>query len=44
VPVTVEEEVDEVNWLLAGLAAASPALEQWLEQEDGLGKGQAGRW
>jgi hypothetical protein len=29
---SVEEEVDEVNGLLAGLAAASPALEQWLEQ------------
>jgi len=28
----VEEELDELDWLLAGLAAASPALEQWLEQ------------
>ena len=34
----------EIDWLLAGLAAAGPALEQWLEQEDRLREGQAGRW
>jgi hypothetical protein len=39
-----QEELDEVNWLLAGLTAAGPAFEQWLEQVDCLGKGQAGRW
>ena len=39
----MEEELDEVHRLTAGLAAAGPALEQWLEQEDCLGKGQAGR-
>jgi hypothetical protein len=29
---SVQEELDEVDWLLAGLAAAGPALEQRLEQ------------
>jgi len=40
----VQEELDEVDGLLAGLTAAGPALEQRLEQLDCLGKGQAGRW
>jgi hypothetical protein len=34
----------EVDGLLAGGAAAGPAFEQWLEQSDCLGEGQAGRW
>ena len=34
----------EVDGSLAGGAAAGPALEQWLEQSDCLGEGQAGRW
>ena len=34
----------EVDGLLAGGAAAGPALEDWLEQEDCLWEGQAGRW
>jgi hypothetical protein len=42
--VSVEEELDEVDGLLACLAAAGPALEQRLEQLDCLGKCQAGRW
>jgi hypothetical protein len=41
---SVEDELDQVDGLLAGLTAAGPALEQWLEQLDCLGKGQAGRW
>jgi hypothetical protein len=41
---SVQQEFDEIDWLLAGLAAAGPALEQRLEQFDCLGKGQAGRW
>jgi hypothetical protein len=40
----VQEELDEIDRLLAGLAAAGPALEEWLEQLDCLGEGQAGRW
>jgi len=40
----VQGEAVEIDWLLAGLAAAGPALEQWLEQLDCLGEGQAGRW
>jgi hypothetical protein len=38
-----EGELVEVDWLLAGLAAAGPALEHWLEREDCLREGQAGR-
>ena len=41
---SVQEELDEVDRLLAGLTAAGPAFEQWLEQLDCLGEGQAGRW
>jgi len=40
----VKWEVVEVNGLLTGVAAAGPALEQWLEQEDRLRESQAGRW
>ena len=40
----MQDELDEVDRLLAGLAAAGPAIEQWLEQLNCLGKGQAGRW
>jgi len=39
-----EGQVSEVDGLLAGGAAAGPAAHQWLEQENCLGKGQAGRW
>jgi hypothetical protein len=41
---SAQEELDEVDGLLAGLAAAGPALEQRLEQVDCLGECQAGRW
>jgi hypothetical protein len=41
---SVQDQLDEIDWLLAGRAAAGPALEQRLEQLDCLGKGQAGRW
>jgi hypothetical protein len=34
----VQEELGEVDGLLAGLAAAGPALEQRLEQLDCLGE------
>jgi len=34
----------EIDGLVAGVAAAGPALEQGLEQEDRLREGQAGRW
>jgi hypothetical protein len=40
----VQDEFDQVDWLLAGLTAAGPAFERWLEQLDCLGKGRAGRW
>jgi hypothetical protein len=39
----VKGESVEIDGLLAGLAAAGPALEQRLEQEDCLREGQAGR-
>ena len=42
--VAVKRQPVEIDWLLAGLAAAGPALEQGLEQEDRLREGQAGRW
>ena len=35
---SVQDQLDEVDGLLAGLAAAGPALEQRLEQVDCLGK------
>jgi len=41
---SAEEELDEVDGLVAGGAAAGPALEQRLEQFDCLGECQAGRW
>ena len=41
---SMEEELDKVDGLVAGGAAAGPALEQGLEQFDCLGKSQAGRW
>jgi len=28
----MQEELDQIDGLLAGLTAAGPALEQWLEQ------------
>ena len=37
----MEGELIEVDGLLAGLAAAGPTLEQWLEEPDGLGEGEA---
>jgi hypothetical protein len=40
----MKAESVEIDWSLAGSAAAGPALEEWLEQEDCLGEGQAGRW
>jgi hypothetical protein len=39
----VKGEAVEIDGVLACLAAAGPALEQWLEQEDCLREGQAGR-
>jgi hypothetical protein len=39
----MQGETVEIDWSLAGLAAAGPALEQWLEQVDCLREGQAGR-
>jgi hypothetical protein len=39
----MQGEVVEIDWSLTGLAAAGPALEEWLEQEDCLREGQAGR-
>jgi hypothetical protein len=39
----VQGETVEFDWLLAGLAAAGPALEERLEQLDCLREGQAGR-
>jgi hypothetical protein len=33
----VQQELNQVDSLLAGLAAAGPALEQWLKQLDYLG-------
>jgi hypothetical protein len=39
----VQGECGEVDWLVAGVTAAGPALEEGLEQLDCLGKGQAGR-
>jgi hypothetical protein len=41
---SVKDQLDEVDGLLAGGAVAGPALEQWLEQLNCLGEGQAGRW
>jgi hypothetical protein len=41
--VVAQRESVEIDGLLAGLAAAGPALEQWLEQEDCLWERQAGR-
>jgi hypothetical protein len=41
---SVQDELDRVDGLLAGLTAAGRALEQRLEQLDCLGKCQAGRW
>ncbi|MGI8429861.1 MAG: hypothetical protein ACR2OB_11285 [Solirubrobacteraceae bacterium] len=41
--VGMEQELVEVDGLVAGVAAAGPALEQRLEQEDRLWEGQAGR-
>jgi hypothetical protein len=41
---TPEGELVEVDWLLAGFAAAGPALEDRLEQSDCPGEVQAGRW
>jgi hypothetical protein len=38
-----EDQLVEIDELLAGLAAAGPAFEDRLEQEDRLRKGQAGR-
>jgi hypothetical protein len=29
---SVQQELDQIDGLLAGLTAAGPALEQWLEQ------------
>jgi len=29
---SMQEELEQVDWLVAGLTAAGPALEQWLEQ------------
>jgi len=40
----MERELVEIDGLLTGVAAAGPAFEQWLEQEDRLRKAQAGRW
>jgi len=39
----VKGEPVEIDWVLAGLAAAGPALEERLEQENCLRKRQAGR-
>ena len=39
----MEGDLVEVDWLLAGLTAAGPALEDRLEQSDCLREGQAGR-
>jgi hypothetical protein len=41
---SVQDQLDQIDGLLAGRAAAGPALEKWLEQLNCLGKGQAGRW
>ena len=38
-----EGQVGEVDWLLAGLAAAGPALEDRLHQQHGLRECQSGR-
>jgi hypothetical protein len=38
------EELVEIDWLLAGLAAAGPALEDWLQGEHRSRQCQAGRW
>jgi hypothetical protein len=42
--VGVREELVEVDWLPAGLAAAGPTLEDWLQGEHCLRECQAGRW
>jgi len=39
----VESESVEVDWLVAGLAVAGPALEDRLQEPDGLFECQAGR-
>ena len=39
----VERELVELDGLLTGLAAAGPALEERLHQQDGLRECQAGR-
>jgi hypothetical protein len=36
---SVQDQLDQVDGLLAGGAAAGPALEQWLEQLNCLGEG-----
>jgi hypothetical protein len=41
---SAQDQLDQVDGLLAGGTAAGPALEQRLEQQDCLGEGQAGRW
>jgi hypothetical protein len=40
----MQGQVVEIDRLLTGVAAAGPALEERLEQEDCLREGQAGRW
>jgi hypothetical protein len=40
----MQAEPVEIDWSLAGLAAAGPALEERLEHVDCLREGQAGRW
>ncbi len=40
----VDGYLSGIDRLMAGGAAAGPALEEGLEQSDCLGEGQAGRW